>query len=827
MKIPHSPSLSVLLLTSSSAFSQAVYNYTGIEHNNEASRWNVASNWDEVGSPGDLLNGTSFNDDDVRIRNNRVSNHNVRLQVDAGEISKLAVGGQTATGSTLPTELHLREDTAALRVAELVTIGGLSFDGGSDLAGAIALNRGSSTLTVRDVVSGSNHGANFITVTPDDQTATPTVFISGNMDTAGVRADATDAFAIDYIVNRTDGFVLNGSAPQTLNVEVLQVLVNGSPFGNASGIPNHAVTYTLGDGDRVNGLFSQVAKVNNSSRHYEGTLRVVGGATCVIRGGGAMQLGVTANSSTTNNDTASAKGSLEVGNAVGPGTVIIGGQLQVGRQEENNGTNTQLARGAVVVDHPASRLACDSLVLGDVAGDPLNTSGRSDGVLTIDDGTVTVGVAQVDFPEANINGGSLFIAGAAVDDTDFSAVGIVNLNGGILQVTGGNTEVGRGGQGFFNINGGRFDQLSSNLVIGQSTTSRLSDGTVVMAGGDVNIGNFDGTADSDININADGGTFLQFAGTVDVESDINMAEDFKPCAYRISGGTLIVGENVLARGGTGLDALEVSGAADVVIGGRVFFNSTNNLLKMTGAACSLAIQGIGQTGAEVLDLGSATATLEFEFVDGSVSPVRVEAAAGNLIDLRNCQLALGGDLPESGSHLLLENVNGCYYLGNFAGLGEGETVELGDYVYAISYLGGDGDDVELTKVGDVDFDGDDIPKWYEEANGLSDNDAGDAATDPDGDGMDALSEYMFGTAENDRASTFFLEVASIDETTITFRFGPRMSGRVLTLRGMPGLAGYSGPSVVFGPSDQSIAVQEFTLPITHSRNFYRIEATLP
>ena len=49
----------------------------------------------------------------------------------------------------------------------------------------------------------------------------------------------------------------------------------------------------------------------------------------------------------------------------------------------------------------------------------------------------------------------------------------------------------------------------------------------------------------------------------------------------------------------------------------------------------------------------------------------------------------------------------------------------------------------------LDADGDGLPRWWEEENGLSDANAADAATDKDGDGLTALQEYNGGLNSTD------------------------------------------------------------------------------
>lgn len=56
----------------------------------------------------------------------------------------------------------------------------------------------------------------------------------------------------------------------------------------------------------------------------------------------------------------------------------------------------------------------------------------------------------------------------------------------------------------------------------------------------------------------------------------------------------------------------------------------------------------------------------------------------------------------------------------------------------------------------IDDDGDGIPRWWELANGMSDDEEGDALLDLDGDGFNALQEFLAGTDPADRNSRLAL-----------------------------------------------------------------------
>ena len=74
----------------------------------------------------------------------------------------------------------------------------------------------------------------------------------------------------------------------------------------------------------------------------------------------------------------------------------------------------------------------------------------------------------------------------------------------------------------------------------------------------------------------------------------------------------------------------------------------------------------------------------------------------------------------------------------------GPTIADAGYWIEFDFLRLDVDSESLT-----DADGDGLPRWWEEDNGLSDSDPSDAASDRDGDGLTALQEYHGGIESTD------------------------------------------------------------------------------
>lgn len=79
----------------------------------------------------------------------------------------------------------------------------------------------------------------------------------------------------------------------------------------------------------------------------------------------------------------------------------------------------------------------------------------------------------------------------------------------------------------------------------------------------------------------------------------------------------------------------------------------------------------------------------------------------------------------------------------------------------------------------IDDDRDGIPRWWELVNDMTDNNAGDALLDLDGDGFNAMQEYLAGTDPEDYNSRFNLRVQNV----------------MADVNGEPGMKSISWPSV--------------------------------
>jgi len=233
---------------------------------------------------------------------------------------------------------------------------------------------------------------------------------------------------------------------------------------------------------------------------------------------------------------------LYVANNGGTGLLIVtngtlsttNGHLIVG--DNNDGVGTAILSGATVTTTNGGLIAGDqddavgtvivhnaSITLDTVM--QLGRANNGQGYLRMRSGSISVGTtmrlgaatanshtavgtALIEDGTLSVNGGRFDIAGDSENDRHTTGTFVMGTEGGggnpQVSVKGGNTEVGRGGNGTFTMHSGRFEQKSNHLVLGQGSNAVA---VVTLNGGDMVITN-------DINFNRGTGTFNHNAGNV-------------------------------------------------------------------------------------------------------------------------------------------------------------------------------------------------------------------------------------------------------------------------------------------------------------------------
>ncbi|MEM9479477.1 MAG: hypothetical protein AAGA58_07480 [Verrucomicrobiota bacterium] len=334
-----------------------------------------------------------------------------------------------------------------------------------------------------------------------------------------------------------------------------------------------------------------------------------------------------------------------------------------------------------------------------------DTSSGVTGRMIVDAGTINANDLQVaqngsttgEFyvrggSQVNVTSGRLNVGGFEINGDDAGTEGYFELGTGLdnptVNVMNANTEIGRGGMGDLVVNSGTFAQQGQNFVIAQAPESQ---GAVTVNDGLLIVGVSSDAVLSDFNMNEGTSFFTQNSGRVEVEDNFNLGNGANSSIVRITGGFLIVGNNMDYRIGDGSDSVIFEGG-DITIGNDLDMQNegTDNLLRVLG----------GGAGIEVGNdfLADSEATVEFQIEDDGVSSL---AIMGDAI-LDDPLLSILFDTTESAAtlgDLLLLEIDGMQ-TGQFNGFIDGEEVATfadGSF-YLFSTALGDGNDIGLLAI---------------------------------------------------------------------------------------------------------------------------------
>ncbi len=758
------------------ATAQTTYNWlgtAGVTNQN----WNPGTDarWDQAAGPGSLINGTGNVDDDVVVTNTLTTGtgaETVRIQgADVGTVNSLTIGGQTGTTGSDEARVQVRGNAGNINIGTLQ----LGTGGANTNPGQFLVNNGGSSATIGNVVSGSLDTNNRIVV---GNNAAGGLTLNGDIDVTGTRE--IDVF-LQMATGNESRFTL-GTGGQLLSVDTFRV---GSAFNST----NNA-EWTLDGGNTVEANAVNVAEAGGNNMNTTQPMSIstftVANATVATPGGNGQNGTISVGRANANKPEGSTStGTLNVGaggivtasNAIVLGLVNTGantnpavpGVTDPNFQSEGNlnltdagavvtvgrvrtdGTATQTNMTVGGINAGAGRAAVGNITITDgelnsfsrvyLGGDGNNQGidRATSGTLTLEGGTVNLGAD----PNFTANGGTAGLNGeltwdGAVRDT------MVELGDAPL-------EVGRGGTGVVNVNGGTLNLFRGNLVLGQSGDGN-EPGVGAAAGANVvglaNVAfrdekggflvSFD-PADGDIELqdpmvptgnwvlSAAGqakvlplitrGTLMQTGGTINVGStqgaDPNdMAEQLHAVNYNngggditISGGTMNVEQNFNMGGvapGQARNSLTVSGNGALNIG---FDAGGGNL---AGQASDITIVGgdtdVDVSGNLVLNGGGNGTDLTFDFDGMEITDFNFDiGGAANLnnaeIFLNDGPAAIGGNadtgvLASYFGDILLGDV--ATINGTFSNAAEGDV--FGAYQFTYAFAGGGFGLVEATAI---------------------------------------------------------------------------------------------------------------------------------
>ena len=531
------------------------------------------------------------------------------------------------------------------------------------------------------------------------------------VDGAAVSTTGTGELAIDG-----DDIVTMVNA-STLSSEDGDITVSANVGGTTVGTVDDQAVHVNGGSITTTGSggihLEGVAQASPTGNTVEG-VRVSGGAAVDAAGTGVVTIVGTAGSGAGSNHGVTVSGGTTAVTAADGGITLQGrgggstGQLNTGVLLLGGATVSTTGTGPVLVDGVGGdgTNANRGVEIG-TTGSSIRTVGGSITILAVGNaastGVQNDGIAILDSSEVTSTTGRIEIQATAGSGT--------GTNRGIAVLTGG--VVRSGGEVVMTTSAGAATGNNNDGI-------RLASATVESSGGDVTLTGVASQANGlNQGLRALSATQVTAAGTLQVTGTGATGQDGDDnIGVRIDDTSLLTGLTDLVITGTGVNA------ADVVIdhGGQAVgptiqvVAGTNGLITedgvggghlvgdaaITGTLAPGASPGqVGVTGDLSLD---ASSTLAVE-VDGLV--------AGTSYD----QVVVTGDVDVTGAALdvdldgaldpavgttftIIDNQGVSAVTGTFADLPEGQTFIAGSEVLAVSYAGGDGNDVVLT-VADV------------------------------------------------------------------------------------------------------------------------------
>jgi autotransporter-associated beta strand protein len=359
-------------------------------------------------------------------------------------------------------------------------------------------------------------------------------------------------------------------------------------------------------------------------------------------------------------------------------TTVTAGTLELGK---NGGASTALAVGNLVISAGTARELFSNQI-GDTSSVTVNAPGALDlnsrfdifGILTINGGSVTVGTGLVYFASVNMTGGSITATGTGEiqfrgDGTFTSdAVGGVSISGGHVQLQGVTRT--------FTVNDG---PAATDLDLASAVQGSAAEGLTKSGAGLLLLsGSTSNTYTGPTSVNA---------GTLELN--------------KLGSGTAATGALII-NGGTirsrANDEIADTSTVTVNTGGTLDLNGnseTVGALTVNGGTVKTSGAGVGRLTAASASFNSAS-TLAMKLVSGTGSDrltVSGPLTVGGIL-----QLSLGQAVAAGTAITLLDNTGIGPISGTFANLPPGSVLAVGGQAFAVSYSGGTGNDLVLTRV---------------------------------------------------------------------------------------------------------------------------------
>jgi len=532
--------------------------------------------------------------------------------------------------------------------------------------------------------------------------------------------------------------VINGGTMQSSRFNVIgHVTLNGGVLTqNASDTGQYQGYQILGDITVTGSVASTISSSNGKLNH--------------LRGAGTNTFDVadvTASSAvdlTVNTGFADGSGDyLGVGNFVktGAGTMLISanstftgtnaitGTVQLGNGGAGGslGTGAWTNNGAIIVNRDTSA----NLTFAAISGT---------GTYTQDNGSVIFNAVNSFAGPTVVNGGTLQLNGGGGNG---SLRGTVTVNAGATirsnavdsfgYIVG--TKVNT-----LNVNGGTLDHVSANNLTLATVTINMSGGALQAISGNANnMFHFFGggttivtSAAATTTSTVSGRIQLRQNNTTFTVNDGSAETDLALTGPITNSGE---GNNVVIKAGTGTMSLAGTntyvGATSVNAGTLILSGSLMSSVTTTSA--TLAPQGSPSTTLNLTQ--TASATLRHRLSGLTAGTGYDQLTVGGTVTIAGTLDIIAAPGLTAGSFTLINKTGAGAIIGTFTGLAEGAVFTEDGHTFQITYLGGDGNDLVLTKLTPIQV-------WRYTNYGTTENTGLASDTgDNDGDGVLNLMEY--------------------------------------------------------------------------------------
>ncbi len=392
--------------------------------------------------------------------------------------------------------------------------------------------------------------------------------------------------------------------------------------------------------------------------------------------------------------------------------------------------------------------------------------------LTLNNGFTSGGAGDV-----NLTGGLLAVSGAATissqvaGDNIWSTVTVSGSGtftvGGGLKLTGA-PSAGRNAAGRVTQNGGTVT-VAGGLNMARTTASNTAPrrGEYNLNGGVLNVNQItqDAAADTFGTFTFNGGTLKPTAASATFMQGLTTAQVKTDRALIDTNGFDITIAQPLLSGGAGDGGLTKSGAGTLTLSGSSTYTGATTIVAGKLALSGNLTSGITANGGTLAAIGTPVTTGNLAIASGGRFEVRTNdtlTVGGSVTLAGNLDILAAPGLAAGTTFTILNKTSAGAVSGTFTSKPQGSVFAASGSYFAISYTGGDGNDVTLTTQTALDA-------WRFTHFGTTQN-TGTAADLADGNGDGEVNLMEFATAQNPHAATLTQPALIKNGATLEFTY---------------------------------------------------------